>query len=78
MTAAGRLLRNGALTASADVLSKLASLAFFALVARRLGGSTLGDYVFAMALTSLLWSFGGFGLDRMAMRDIARDPAAMQ
>jgi O-antigen/teichoic acid export membrane protein len=78
MTAAARLLRNGALTASADVLSKLASLAFFALVARRLGGSTLGDYVFAMALTSLLWSFGGFGLDRMAMRDISRDPAAMR
>ena len=73
-----RLARNGALNASADVLAKLCSLVFFALVARRLGEATLGHYVFALAITSLVWSFAGFGLDRLAMRDIARDPAVMQ
>jgi O-antigen/teichoic acid export membrane protein len=73
-----RLARNGALNASADVLSKVCSLVFFALIARRLGEDTLGHYVFALAITSLIWSFAGFGLDRMAMRDIARDPAVMK
>jgi O-antigen/teichoic acid export membrane protein len=76
-SALARLARNGALSASAEVLSKLCSLLFFVLVARELGGNTLGHYVFAMAMTSLVWSFAGFGLDRLAMRDIARDPAAM-
>jgi O-antigen/teichoic acid export membrane protein len=75
--AAARVARNGALTASADVLSKIFSLVFFALIARRLGEAVLGYYVFAQALTSLIWSFAGFGLDRMALRDIARDPALM-
>ena len=72
-----RLARNGALNAAADVLSKVCSLVFFALVARRLGEVTLGHYVFALAITSLVWSFAGFGLDRLAMRDIAREPAVM-
>jgi O-antigen/teichoic acid export membrane protein len=73
-----RLARNGALNASADVLSKICSLVFFALIARRLGEDTLGHYVFALAITSLVWSFAGFGLDRLAMRDIARDPTVMK
>lgn len=75
--AAVRLARNGSLTAAAEVLSKVAALVLFALIARRFGDATLGDYVFAAALSSLIWSFGGFGLDRMAMRDIARDPKAI-
>ena len=73
-----RLARNGALNASADVLAKVCSLVFFALVARRLGEDTLGHYVFALAITSLIWSFAGFGLDRLALRDIARDRAVMR
>ena len=73
-----RLARNGALNASADVLAKVCSLVFFALVARRLGEDTLGHYVFALAIASLIWSFAGFGLDRMALRDIARDPPVMR
>jgi O-antigen/teichoic acid export membrane protein len=73
-SAAGRLARNAALTASAEVLSKLFSLAFFVLLARQFGDATLGHYVFALAVTSLIWSLAGFGLDRMATRDIAREP----
>jgi O-antigen/teichoic acid export membrane protein len=73
-----RLARNGALNASADVLSKVCSLVFFALIARRLGEDTLGHYVFALAITSLIWSFAGFGLDRLALRDIAREPSVMK
>jgi O-antigen/teichoic acid export membrane protein len=70
--------RNTTLTASAEVLGKLCALAFFVLIARKLGDATLGDYVFALALSSLIWSFAGFGLDRMATRDIARDLGAAE
>jgi len=77
-SAVARVARNGLLNASADVLSKVAALVFFALVARRLGEETLGDYVFAMAFSSLIWSLTSFGLDRMTLRDVARDPARMR
>jgi O-antigen/teichoic acid export membrane protein len=73
-----RLARNGGLNAAAEIFSKVCSLVFFALIARRLGESTLGHYVFALAITSLIWSFAGFGLDRMALRDIAREPEVMK
>lgn len=76
-SAVARVARNGAFSATAEILSKVASLVLFALLARKLGQGVLGDYVFAMAIASLIWSLTGFGLDRMIMRDIARDPAAM-
>lgn len=75
-SAVGRVARNSGLTAAAEVLSKLCSLTFFAIVARELGESALGDYVFGLAVASLLWSFAGFGIDRLATRDFARDPAS--
>jgi O-antigen/teichoic acid export membrane protein len=77
-SAVARVARNGVLNASADILGKVASLVYFALVARQLGGDTLGDYVFAMALSSLIWSLTSFGLDRMTLRDVARDPVQMR
>lgn len=73
-----RIARNGGLNASADVLTKLFALAFFTLIARSYGASSFGHYVFALATTSLIWVFGGLGLDRMATRDIARNPDAMR
>lgn len=75
-SAAGRVARNSGLTAGAEVLAKLCSLAFFAIIARQLGEAALGDFVFAMAIASLLWSFAGFGIDRLATRDFATDPAS--
>ena len=77
-SAVARIARNGALSATAEILSKIASLVLFALLAREFGQAALGDYVFAMAIASLIWSLTGFGLDRMTMRDVARDPTAMR
>jgi O-antigen/teichoic acid export membrane protein len=69
---ARRVVHNTMLRALAEVVGKLASLALFALVARALGAQTLGDYVFALSVGQLIWAAGGFGLDQMALRDIAR------
>lgn len=73
-SAAARVVRGTAFVATAEVISKLFALIFFALLAREFGSAILGDYVFALALSSLVWSFAGFGLDRLATRQIARDP----
>jgi O-antigen/teichoic acid export membrane protein len=77
-SALARLARNGAMTASADIVAKVLSVVFFSLVARNFSGDTLGHYVFAQAVASLIWSFAGLGLDRMATRDIAKDPQVMR
>lgn len=71
-----RLTRNTILRASSEVLGKLASVVLFAYVARKLGSATLGDFVFALALSQIVWAVAGFGLDRMVLRDVARDHSA--
>jgi len=75
--AATRVARNTALRASAEVVGKLASVVLFAFIARKLGASTLGDFVFALAVVQIVWAVAGFGLDRMALRDIAKDHSAV-
>ena len=74
---ARRVARNTVLRAAAEIVGKLASIALFAYVARALGSGILGEFVFALALTQIVWSLAGFGFDRMALRDIARDHRAI-
>jgi O-antigen/teichoic acid export membrane protein len=71
--AASRVARNTALRAAAEIVGKLASLLLFAYIARELGEGTLGDFVFALALAQIIWAVAGFGLDRMLLRDVARE-----
>jgi O-antigen/teichoic acid export membrane protein len=73
-----RLTRNTIIRASSEVLGKLASVVLFAYVARKLGSATLGDFVFALALSQIVWAVAGFGLDRMVLRDVARDHGATE
>ncbi len=71
------MARNAALRAAAEVVGKLGTVLLFAVIARRLGASVLGDYVFATSLAQIVWAIAGFGLDRMMLRDIARDRGAI-
>lgn len=72
-----RVARNTGLRAVTEVLGKLASVVLFALIARRLGDSTLGNFVFALAVSQILWAVSNFGLDRYLLREIAREPQAL-
>jgi O-antigen/teichoic acid export membrane protein len=74
---ARRVARNTAFRATAEVIGKLASLVLFAFIARALGAETLGNYVFALSVGQLIWAGAGFGLDQMALRDIARERGAV-
>jgi O-antigen/teichoic acid export membrane protein len=70
---ARRVARNTALRAGAEIVGKVASVVLFAYIARELGEGTLGDFVFALALAQIMWAVAGFGLDRMLLRDVARE-----
>jgi O-antigen/teichoic acid export membrane protein len=70
-----RVARNASARAAGEVLAKLASLAFYVTMARRLGNEGFGDFQFALALTGGLVVLAGFGTDQLIAREVARDPS---
>jgi O-antigen/teichoic acid export membrane protein len=60
--------------ASGEVLAKLASLAFYIVLARELGTDSFGDFMFALSLTTVLTTAAGFGTDNLLAREVAREP----
>jgi O-antigen/teichoic acid export membrane protein len=68
-----RAARNTAARAVGELLAKLASLAFFAAMARKLGQSGVGVFVFALAWAEISMLLASLGLDRALIRWIARD-----
>jgi O-antigen/teichoic acid export membrane protein len=56
-----------------ELLGKLASLAFFVVVARELGEEQFGDFVFGMALSTVLMLVAGLGMQELIAREVARD-----
>jgi O-antigen/teichoic acid export membrane protein len=68
-----RAARNTFARALGELLAKLASLAFFAVLARELGQSGVGVFVFALAWAEISMLLASLGLDRAMIRWIARD-----
>src|SRR5438270_2379135 len=71
-----RVAANTLARAAGEVLAKLASLAFYVVMARKLGASDYGAFVFALALTSALLLASGFGTDELVARQVSRKPAS--
>jgi O-antigen/teichoic acid export membrane protein len=67
------ILANTGYRLFADVASKLASLAFFVVMARELGSSGFGVFTFALAFVILATTLGTFGQDVLLTREVARD-----
>ncbi|SLN34614.1 flippase [Oceanibacterium hippocampi] len=67
----GNVLSLGAFKVVADVLTIL----MFVFLARHFGQEGLGHYAFAMAFTSFVAMFANFGLESVAVREVARDPS---
>jgi O-antigen/teichoic acid export membrane protein len=65
--------RNAAARAAGEILAKLGSLAFFVVMARRLGTVGFGEFQFALALTGALVVVAGFGTDDYLAREVSRD-----
>ena len=71
---ASRRIAHGTLIrAAGELTAKLASIVFFVILARELGEAGFGDFIFGMALSTVLLSIAGFGTDEMLVREIARD-----
>ena len=68
-----RAARNTFARAVGELLAKLASLAFFAVLARDLGQTGVGVFVFALAWAEISMLLASLGLDRALIRWIARD-----
>jgi O-antigen/teichoic acid export membrane protein len=73
MSAPRRIARNAAARMGGEVVAKLASLAFFVVMARELGARGFGEFQFALALTGALIYLAGFGTDALLAREVARE-----
>ncbi len=73
MSAARIIARNAGAQVAAELLSKLASLALFVIMARALGKTGFGDFTFSLSLALLLTAFAGFGTSNILTREVARD-----
>ena len=71
--AARRATKNTAARAVGEIAGKLASLAMFAVLARKTGAAGFGYYVFALAWAEVAMTPVGLGIDRFALRLIAAD-----
>jgi O-antigen/teichoic acid export membrane protein len=71
--ASGVVARNAVLRAGGEVIAKLASVVFFVAVARDLGETGFGDFMFALSFTTVLILGAGFGTEDLVAREVARE-----
>src|SRR5687767_3428822 len=71
---ASRRIAHGTLIrAAGELIAKLASVVFFVVLARELGEARFGDFIFGMALSTVVLSVAGFGTDELLTREVARE-----
>jgi O-antigen/teichoic acid export membrane protein len=68
-----RIARNAAVRAGGEAIGKLASIAFFIVMARELGQTGFGDFMFAFSLGTVLMLASGLGTEELIAREVARD-----
>jgi O-antigen/teichoic acid export membrane protein len=73
VSVAARVGRNTAVQVVGEVFSKLASAAFYIVMARELGRDGFGEFTFALSLALLLTTLSGFGTDALVTREVARE-----
>ncbi len=56
-----------------DLGSKVASVVLYVVMARKLGDVEFGVFTYALALTAVVTTLGGFGQDLVLGREVARD-----
>lgn len=73
VTSAGRILANTGFRAIADVGSKIASIALYVVMARKLGDAAFGVFIFGFAFVTLVTTFANMGQPAILTREVARD-----
>lgn len=72
-----RLVVNGLAIFGGEAATRLTTLAMALIVARRFGADALGQYGYAVALTSILLLVPDFGLHLQAVRELATTPSRL-
>ena len=72
-----RLALNGLAIFSGEAAARVTTLAMALIVARRFGADALGQYGYAVALTSILLLVPDFGLHLLTIRELATTPARL-
>jgi O-antigen/teichoic acid export membrane protein len=73
-----RIVANVGWRALADLGSKVASLALYVVMARRLGAAQFGVYTYGFALVTIVTALGSFGQGTILTREVARDRSRVQ
>lgn len=73
VTSAGRILANTGFRAIADIGSKVASIALYVVMARKLGDAAFGVFTFGFAFVTLVTTFANMGQPAILTREVARD-----
>ena len=69
------MLRNTLYPLVGDLGGKVASLAFYVVMARKLGAADFGVFTFALAFGALITTVADFEQDKILTREVARDPS---
>ena len=69
----GRLTKNTTYYTTALVIQKILSFFYFVLIARMIGVTDAGKYIFALSFTTIFSVFVDFGLTPVLIREIAKD-----
>ena len=72
-----RIARNTAIRVVAQASVKVLAVVLFAVLARTLGLVAVGQLAFALAVVQLVAPIAAMGIDRMSVRDMARDPGSI-
>jgi O-antigen/teichoic acid export membrane protein len=67
------IARNTIARGAGEIAAKLGSLAFYAVMARKLGAEDFGSFIFALSLSSVVLIAAGFGMDAFMTREIAKN-----
>lgn len=73
MDSARRVARNTGVQVVGDIVGKVATLAFYVVMARELGVQDFGQFTFGLSLGLLLAVVVAFGMDDITAREVARD-----
>jgi O-antigen/teichoic acid export membrane protein len=72
VTDSERIVANTAYRATAEVVSKLVSVAFYVVLAREVGAASFGVFTFGLAIGALVTTLASFGQDAVVTREVAR------
>lgn len=78
MTAKSRVPRNAILLSASQFLRTVIGFLFFLYLARQLGPTDYGKYMFAFALSEIFSILGDFGLHEYTIREISRKPELLR